>query len=268
MKNIKELRQSTSERMKRCWGENCALFFISAGGITAALFAGYLVMNFFVAIGVAERMNEPLVLVVAAVIFLLMWIIAVPYKYGARWYRLQQARGHSVHAKSVFSCYFSSKRLMQVYKLSILLTLRKFILLIPFLLFISSALVLIIYISSEGGGAGQNIAVVVLIMLAVCAYLAYTVLNMKYAAAPFLFALGHDRPARDIINESIHFMKGTQRYMIEMLRTCGIMLIPCIMFFPMVFIVPRVTMLYTAAINEIIENGFAKDKLVDMERRV
>ena len=61
--------------MKRCWGESCALFFISAGGITAALFAGYLVMNFFAATGVTESMNDPIVLAIAAAIFLLMWII-------------------------------------------------------------------------------------------------------------------------------------------------------------------------------------------------
>lgn len=268
MKNIKELKQSVEPRMKRCWGESCALFFISAGGMTAVLFAGYLTMNFLVAADVISNMNDPIVIAIAAAIFLLMWIIAVPYKYGSRWYRLQQVRGHSVHAKSVFSCYFSTKRMLQVYKLSAALFLKKSILLIPFAILVSAALFLIIRISAIGGSLGYNLAVVVLLMLSVVVYLAYTIINVKYAAAPYLFALGHDRPISEIISESAQFMKGKRGYMIEVLRSCALMLIPCILIFPIVFTGPKIMMTYTAAINEIIENGFAEDRLVDMERRV
>ena len=253
--------------MKRCWGENCALFFISMGGITAALFAGYLVMNFLVTTGVTDSMQNPLVIAIAAALVIVMWVIAVPYKYGVRWYRLQQARGHSVHAKSVFSCYFSAKRMLQVYKLSAMLLLRKGILLIPFALLLGASIYLIIRFNDIGGGMVYNIAVVILLMLSVMIYIAYTLINVKYSAAPYLFALGHDRPAGEIIKESVRFMRGKRGYMIEIFSKCAVMLIPCILVFPMVFLVPKTMMIYTAAINEIIENGFAEDRLVDMERR-
>lgn len=267
MKNVKELKQGIAPRMKRCWGECCALFFITAGGLTAALFAGYLVMNFLVTMEIADGMNDPLVIAVVAAIFLIMWVIAVPYQYGVRWYRLQQVRGHSVHAKSVFSCYFSTKRMLQVYKLSVLLFIKRFVLLIPLAVLLSAGIFLIIRINEDGGSIADNLAVAGLLTLSAVIYLAYTIINIKYAAAPYIFALGHDRPAVEIIKESVRFMKDKQSYMIEMLRSCALMLIPCILVFPAVFVLPRIMMLYTAAINEIIENGFAEDRLAVGERR-
>ncbi|MBP1548691.1 MAG: hypothetical protein J6A05_01700 [Oscillospiraceae bacterium] len=55
--------------------------------------------------------------------------------------------------------------------------------------------------------------------------------------------------------------------MVEVLRNCAVMLLPCILIFPMIFVIPKLMMIYTAAINEMIENGFAEDKLVVTERR-
>ena len=90
MKNFKELKQSVSPRMKRCWGECCALFFISAGGITAGIFAWFLTTNYLLAMDIISSMNDPMALLAAVCVFLIMWIISVPYRYGSRWYRLQQ----------------------------------------------------------------------------------------------------------------------------------------------------------------------------------
>ncbi len=266
MKNFKELKQSVSPRMKRCWGECCALFFISAGGITAGIFAWFLTTNYLLAMDIINSMNDPMALLAAVCVFLIMWIISVPYRYGSRWYRLQQVRGHAVHAKSVFSCYFSSKRLFQIYKLSASLTLRKSPLIVVMLLLVGAA---IFYIIRFGGneGAIYGFVSVVLIMILVVVYLMYTIINIKYTAAPYLFALGHDRPVKDIIKESVTFTKSKHGYMIEILRSCALMLIPCIFVFPMIFVIPKMMMIYTAAINEMIENGFAEDRLVGMERR-
>ncbi len=266
MKNIKELKKGIAPRMRRCWGESCAIFVISAGVLTAAVFAWYLTMNFLISINVIEDAADSFMLLVTAAIAVVMWIITLPYKYGVRWYRLQQVRGHSVHAKSIFSCYFSAKKMLQVYKLSVLLILKKIILLIPFIIFLGAAIFLIIKFNEIGGGIAYNLAVVTLLMLSVVVYLTYTIVNIKYAAAPYIFALGHDRPAAEIIKESVQFTRGRQGYMIEVLRNCAVMLIPCVLVFPMFFVLPKMMMLYTAAINEIIEKGFEEDKLVSMER--
>ena len=253
--------------MKRCWGECCALFFISAGGIAAGVFAWYLTMNYLLTVQIINSMNDPISLVAALGVFVFMWLISVPYRYGVRWYRLQQVRGHSVHAKSVFSCYFSAKRMFQVYKLSLMLFLKKSILMVPFLLLLGTAVYLIIKFGTLGSGIGYNLLVVVLIMLSVVAYIAYNIINIKYTAAPYIFALGFDRPAKDIINDSIRFTKNWQGYMVEVVRSCAFMLLPCILIFPMIFVIPKMMMIYTAAINEMVENGFAEDKLVVTERR-
>ncbi len=267
MKNIKELKQSIAPRMRKCWGECCASFIISAGELCAAVFIWYLIMNILIFMGIIESASDSLMIAVTAVIALIMAVITVPYKYGLRWYRLQQVRGHSVHAKSIFSCYFSARRLLQVYKLSAMLIMKKSLLLIPLAILLSAGIYLAIRFNTIGGSIIYNLAVVFFLMLSVVVYLAYNIINIKYTAAPYLYALGHDRPTGEIINESVQFMKGKQGYMIEVLRSCAIMLIPCILVFPMIFVIPKMMMFYTAAINEIIEDGFEQDKLVSMERR-
>ena len=272
MKNIKELRGIVAPRMRRCWGESCALFIISAGGFAAALFGWYLSTDFFrtteiVEISLGSIDPEDIVsMLVALVLILLMWIIAAPYKYGSRWYRLQQVRGHAVHAKSVFSCYFSAKRSFQVYKLSAALAVRKLAVIVPFAFLVGAGGYTITMIDEKGQGLQYSIAIVLLLLLTAGAILASTLINLRYAAAPYLFAVGHDRPAGEIIRESERFMKGKHRYMAGLLRTMVLLLIPCLLIFPMFFLVPYVKMVYTAAINEIIEEGFEKDKIMDMER--
>lgn len=267
MKEFKELKKSIEPRMKRCWGECCALFFISAGGIAAGVFAWYLTMNYLLTVQIINSMNDPISLLAALGVFVFMWLISVPYRYGVRWYRLQQVRGHSVHAKSVFSCYFSTKRMFQVYRMSLMLFLKKSIFLAPFLCLLGAAINLITRLNSNSISTVYNILVVVLLMLSVVAYIAYNVVNVKYASAPYIFVLGFDRPAKEIISDSVRFTKDWQGYMVEVLRNCAFMLLPCILIFPMIFVIPKMMMIYTAAINEMVENGFAEDKLVVTERR-
>jgi len=267
LKNVKELKESLAPRMRRCWGESCAIFVISAGGYTAAVFAWYLAMDFLISVNVIEKATDGFMLVVTAAIIVVMWIITLPYKYGVRWYRLQQVRGHSVHAKSIFSCYFSAKKMLQVYRLSIMLFLKKTVLLIPLVILIGTGIFLIIRFNTESDSIIYNLVVGALLTLSVVVYIVYTIINVQYAAAPYLFALGHDRPAGEIIKESVCFMRGNHAYMVAILRNCALMLIPCVMIFPMFFVLPKMMMLYTGAINEIIENGFEQDRLISMERR-
>ncbi len=270
MKNLNEIRAHVRLRMRKCWGESIAMFMISAGGLAVALFGWYLTSDFIATIPDEQQpFSDPVIRIFSAFsILFLLWIIGTPYKYGSRWYRLQQVRGHSVHAKSIFSCYFSAKRMAQVYKISIAVTVRKMILGVPFLLLVGASLYLTTLIDRNAQGFLYNLAVVLLLLLTVLVVIVHTVLNMKYLAVPYLFALGHDRSASEIIAESVRYMKGKQAYMITLIRSLGLMLIPCILVFPMIFIVPYVKMIYTSAMNEIIENGFETDKTMDAKRGI
>lgn len=267
MKNVKELKRSVDLQMRKCWGESCAMFTISAGGLAAALFAWYLTADFLFAMEMIDSFINKYMAAVTLVIVLLLWTIAVPYKYGSRWYRLQQVRGHSVHAKSIFSCYFSAKKLFSVYKLSALVILGKSLFFIPLVLLLGAAAYLITRADAAVNEALYSAIVVILLMLSAAAYIIYLMAGMKYSAVCYIFALGHDRPAKDIIEESKRFMKGKSKYMAELMRSLAVLLLPCILVFPMFFIVPRVKMIYTAAINEIIESGFAEDIATVTERR-
>ena len=267
MKKFKELKKDIDNRLKRCRGECCALFFISAGILAAMFFGMYIVIEFLVSAGFSESMTDTASIAAIAAVFVVMWIISVPYHYGLRWYRLQQVRGHSVHVKSVFSCYFFAKRMLQVYRMSLMLLLKKIVLIIPFWILLGGAVYFAVSFDATKDSIFYSFMVVILLILAVIVYLAYTIVNIKYAVAPYIFVLGFDRHARDIISDSVRFAKGYKGYMIEILRSCAFMLLPCVLVFPMVFVIPKMMMIYTAAVNGMIENGFAKEKLAVTERR-
>lgn len=258
--------------MKCSWGENCAIFFITLGGIAAAVLAWSMLADFLVVAGYAERssgifvLTDTTMLIVTLVVLVLAWIIATPFSYGVKWYRIQQIRGNSVHAKSIFSCYTSLKKSMQVYKLSLILGINRLYVIIPFAMIIGIGVYMINEIEKMGGGIFSNIAVVCLLLFTGLAFCVYTMFNVRYAAVPYLYALEHDAPPSELIKKSERIMKNKSDYMSETILSLVGWLVPCLFVFPIVFTVPYMNMVYTAAINEIIENDGKPDDAEEKER--
>ena len=272
MKNVKELKKSAASRLKCSWGENCAIFFITFGGLAAALLAWSILADFFrvagfmdFSAGIFNSANTSM-LITALVVLILVWIIATPFSYGVKWYRIQQIRGNSVHAKSIFSCYTSLKKSMQVYKLSLLLGIKRVNVLIPFAAVIGIGVYMINEIEKMGGGIFSSIAVVCLLLFTGLTFCVYTMVNVRYAAVPYLYALEHDTPSSELIKKSECIMKGKSDYMSEAILSLVGWLVPCLFVFPMIFAVPYMNMVYTAAINEIIINDGKDDESEEKER--
>ena len=137
MKTVKELRQTVLQRMRYCWGENTAVFFISAGGIAAVALAWFITTDFLMASGVTDQsgpradLSNGIVIAATAAALLLLFGIAEPFRYGVKWYRLQQVRGNAVHARSIFSCYGSLKRAGQIFRLDAYLFVRRMYFALP-----------------------------------------------------------------------------------------------------------------------------------------
>ena len=265
MKNVKELKKSVAPRLVCSWGENCAIFFITIGGIAAAVLAWSMTVDFLKAVGFVNDTRDLFdTYDIAAIgvtlgILLLVWIIATPFFYGVKWYRIQQVRGNSVHAKSIFSCYTSLKKSLQVYKLSILVGLKRLYVIIPFAMVIGIGLYMANEIEKMDGGIFTSIAVTCLLLFTGLAFCVYLIFNIRYAAVPYLYALGHDTPSAELIKNSERIMKGKGEYVKETVFSLAGWLASCLFVFPMVFAVPYMNMVYTAAINEIIVNDDAEE---------
>ena len=265
MKNVKELKKSVAPRLVCSWGENCAIFFITIGGIAATVLAWSMTVDFLEAVGFVNDTRDLFdTYDIAAIgvtlgILLLVWIIATPFFYGVKWYRIQQIRGNSVHAKSIFSCYTSLKKSLQVYKLSILVGLKRMYVIIPFAMVIGIGLYMANEIEKMDGGIFTSIAVTCLLLFTGLAFCVYLIFNIRYAAVPYLYALGHDTPSAELIKNSERIMKGKGEYVKETVFSLAGWLASCLFVFPMVFAVPYMNMVYTAAINEIIVNDDAEE---------
>lgn len=260
MKSVNELKQSAVPRLMCCWGESIAVFFITMGCISAFVIAWMIAVDFAATSGVVEisdkkiDLSNGIILAITAAMFFLLWIALTPFSYGVKWYRMQQIRGNSVHARSIFSCYTSIRRAGQVFRLSFELLFRRLYILVPFIAVLISGLLLISYIAGKGEiTLGYAAVVVLLLLLAGIMYCAYSVINIKYALVPYLFALEPDKSPKELIEKSRRLVKGKYGYMAEVLSSLTSYFIPCILIFPAVFIMPYVKMVYTAAMNELIE---------------
>lgn len=242
-----------------CWGENCAIFFITLGGLSAAVLAWLLTADFLTVTGFAgvseKRINlsDGKILAVTAAMLVLIWLISTPFSYGVKWYRIQQVRGNSVHARSVFSCYSSFKRMGQIFRLNSVLLSKKLVFVVPAAAVLAAGIFLLNnFREREEKEMVFSIAAVLFLMIAAGIFCAMIIFNMKYAAVPFLFALEPDKPPVYLIEKSCRIIKGHTDYLIETLLSLAVWLVPCIIFFPAIFIFPYLQMVYTGAINELI----------------
>lgn len=268
MKKPKELKKYVLERLMCCWGESCAVFFIIFGELLVVALALMLAYDYLVNFSSADFP----VWIAAAITALLavgLWLAVAPFTYGVRWYRIQQVRGNSVFARSMFSCYASLKKMLRVLKLNSMLTLRRF----PVFILICGAVSAEFYMVNEAGKVmGQDsflytASAALMLLLAAIGFCIFMILGIKYAPVPYLYALEPDSSPREIISKSKRLMKDNSRYIIETMRSMTGWLVPCILIFPMVFILPYSQMVYTAAINEIIEQDGKKENAEDNERQ-
>lgn len=268
MKKPKELKKYVLERLMCCWGESCAVFFIIFGELLVVALALMLAYDYLVNFSSAD-FPAWLAAAITALLAVGLWLAVAPFTYGVRWYRIQQVRGNAVFARSMFSCYASLKKMLRVLKLNSMLTLRRF----PVFILICGAVSAEFYMVNEAGKVmGQDsflytASAALMLLLAAIGFCIFMILGIKYAPVPYLYALEPDSSPKEIISKSKRLMKDNSRYIIETMRSMTGWLVPCILIFPMVFILPYSQMVYTAAINEIIEQDGKKENAEDNERQ-
>ena len=267
MKKPKELKKHVLERLMCCWGESCAVFFIISGELLAVALAVMLAYDYLEDF---SRTNFPVWLAagITALLAMVLWLAVAPFTYGVRWYSIQQVRGNAVFARSMFSCYASLKKMLQVLKINGILILRR----LPAFILVFGAVFAEFYMVNEAGRVvGQDsvlytVSAVLMLFLVAIGFCLFILLGLKYAPVPYLYALEPASSPKEIIAKSKRIMKNNSWYIIETMGSMAGWLLPCILIFPMVFILPYSQMVYTAAINEIIEQEDKKEISAENER--
>lgn len=266
MKTVKELKQTVLQRLRYCWGENTAIFLISAGGIAAVALAWFMTTDFLIASGFTDQsgpradLSNWIVLTVTAAALILLFGIAEPFRYGVKWYRLQQVRGNAVHARSIFSCYGSWKRAGQIFRLDAYLFVRRMYFAVPLIALFAAGVYLVNRIEASGNSVAYSAAVVLVLLLAGSIICASAAFNCKYSAAGYLFVLNPDASPKELIDKSVRLSKGRSDYLIEAMLSSAIWLPFCVLVFPLIFALPYMKMIYTAAVNEVILSEETEDQ--------
>lgn len=273
MKNAKELKKDVFSRIMCCWGELCTVFFLSVGGYSVFVLACMIAERLLRSSGVVNfyprtTASSYVILFLVSIAALILLIVAsTPLSYGIKWYRIQQIRGNSVHARSIFSLYTSIRRFGQVLRLNSMLIVRKLYAIVPAALISALGFYISgkIEVYSDGAEYYLSFFLSWFIMLYMICLLA--IFNVKYAAVPYLYVLEPDKPPMEVINKSKRIMRGKTRYLAGILFSLSGWIVPCLIIFPMIFIVPYVQMVYTAAVNEIILSEREEGQDID-ERRI
>lgn len=269
MKKPKELKKHALERLVCCWGESCAVFLIISGELLAVALALILIYDYFINFS-STSLPVWLAAAMTALLAAGLWLAVAPFAYGVRWYRIQQIRGNAVFARSMFSCYASWEKTLQVLKLNSMLTLRRF----PSFILIFGAAAAEFYIINKAGTVMEQnsflyaASVALTLLLTAAGLCIFIALGLKYAPVPYLYALEPGSSPKEIIAKSKRLMKNNSRYIIETIGSMAGWLLPCILIFPMIFIVPYSQMVYTAAINEIIEQNTERHTGAENERQL
>lgn len=251
------------------------MFFIVAGGLSALALAWLMTEDFLRAADMAET-NERMIdlsngFMLSATIALavILWMLLTPFEYGVKWYRLQQINGNAVHLRSIFSCYTSIKKFLQVMNLNGMLIMRKMFVSLPLFAVELAALIIVRRIGRAAENAAYNLAFVLLLLLTAALFCIHRALCVKYAAAPYIYVNDPDMPPADIIEKSKRLMEYKSGYIFDVMRSFVAEIAICMLIFPTVFIIPHMQMVYTAAIAEIINSdGGEADKNVNYEEQL
>lgn len=254
MKKSTELKKLALLRLTGCWGESCAIVFIMFGELAAAV----LIIEIFwdsLVTRAPDGFTSGAAIVLFAVAAALLWFAVAPFSYGIKWYRIQQIRGVTVQARSMFSCYASFKKLIQVLKLNSMTALRSMPMFISIVAMAAAAFYLPDKICGALGGGTVLYSVirVLFLLLAAAAVLGLQAARMKYALAPYLYVLEPGADPAKLIKKSKVLMKNHYRYLLKTGASLAGWTIPCLLIFPVIFVIPYIEMVYTAAINEILE---------------
>ncbi len=261
--------------MSGCIGELCTMFFLSVGGLTLFVLACLMAEEKLIGSRIDSLYGDKLtgarlaLFIVCTAVFVLLVVAVTPFVYGSSWYRIQQIRGNSVHARSIFSCYASVGKMWQVLRLNSMLILGMLGRILPYaavsaLTFCAAGAVDRI----SDGNTAYNISFTAAVLITIAMIILAMRSNNIYAAVPFLYALDPSRSPSELISESKRIMKKDPGYVGEVMFSLSPLLIPCLIIFPMIFIIPYMQMVYAAAVNELIAaDGFGEQEsdTIDLE---
>ncbi len=262
LKGSQQLKKNALDRLSVCWGETTGIYFMNFGYVLL-IFVIWIAIA-LLTVGITNLYSlktdgilaVKLVKIIIYTVFLLIvsYIIKIPFNFGKCWYLLQNAKGNSVQASSLFTCYTSSKRFFDTIKIEVILAIKKILFGIP-LIFIGLLEIFLWNIIIEKYGAvWYTVSTVFIILTACCLVAVYYIFTLRYRLVPYIYAQNPDRSSKEIIKNGEKMMYGRESYMIEIIMSMVKWFIPCILIFPSIFIIPYMMLVYSGAVNEIIEN--------------
>lgn len=255
-------RRSASERMRGCWGECVGEVFVSSAVITLAILAYYLVTEILFRLGITDfSITAPsggYVWLIGGALLLafIVYIVMIPLKYGCAWFYFRQASGTTIPASGFFSCYAHMHHIKGTMKLEAMVMLRRIPAAAMPILFLA-IMIWHIFKISEKNPSGAAVSLAICAIFGALSIFVYIIFHMRYMFVPYLYASDPERPAKEIISESIEMAKGNRLGIISLIFSLMPLWICCLTFFPLIFVIPYTKMTFAYAVSEIFYNSRA-----------
>lgn len=195
-------------------------------------------------------------------------LFAVPIHIGAKWWYLHAARGEQNGVNGMFVCYGNIRIFLKTLWIKFSVAVLVIIPAAPLMFCVYAVFRLLAY-AIEGNG-NQGIAVIMAFfagLLFICLGMLYIIYCMNFALTDYLFCLNPDLSVMEAIKLSVSMMKNYKRELVSVIFSYIGWIPVAMLIFPLLFLLPYFAMTFTVAVNQIIENGEASDKLMCPARK-
>lgn len=254
--DYKRYRRNAAQRLRCCLGECIGEVFILAAAVALTVLAFLVVTECLFKAGVisfgVDNLGEggrKLGLAAALCVFFL-YVVLIPFKYGSAWFYFQEAKGTSIPGSGFLSCYMHRRHIKGTLKVELMVFAKRSIVAVVPAVFIGvMAWHVYSLLESNPAAAAAYLAVAAVIGMVVV-YL-YIIFFLRYSFVPYLYAADPEKPAKEILAQSIKISRGCRFDMVRIMLSLAPLWICCILIFPLIFVIPYTKMTFASAFAEI-----------------
>lgn len=261
-------RRFAAQRLKCCWGECVGEVLIVTAVLTAAILAFLIVTDTFyrvglISFGVSNLSDGGWKIALAASIYLiLLYVALIPLKYGTAWFYFQEACSTTVPGSSFFSCYMHKGHIKKTLGLGLMVVARRVsaaVFPLAFIVFMTFHAKWLL----ERDPTWAAVSLAILTVTGVLFVFMYIIFHMRYIFVPYLYAFDPERPAKDIIAESVRISQGSRVGILKLIYSLVPLWISCLLVFPLIFVMPYTKMTFAAAVADILSTYSSDEKRME-----
>ncbi len=266
MTKTSDIRKTALDRFKKCLAEVSFASVLNIGIFCAV----YMFILFIGRITGAHTDDSflpyfssfpPRFVISAAIVLVSVYVLIIPLHFGIRWFYWQVSVGNLMPVSSIFACYSSSEMIMRCIKLKLKVDIQRSLLMLFFGGLVAVEIILASWLWKY---SGYNMAVGAVLIVG-CTVMALGIMilcfvtSMRFIPVGYLLADNPDSQDAKIIKLSKSIVNKKYTYMLRLYISVLPAAVPCLLIFPILFVLPYLYMITAVFIHESLDGLNSSD---------